>query len=86
VADLDELRNAIDRVERGQELVDRQRARLAALRRKDDSYEMSRRVLRTLEEALRLMIDHRDMIARELKRNGQLTSNDSPQLQSITES
>jgi hypothetical protein len=49
VPNLDDLRNTIERVERGEELVARQRARLAVLRRKDEAYEMSRRVLLSLE-------------------------------------
>jgi hypothetical protein len=85
VVNLDELRSAIDMVERGKVLVARQRSRLAALGSTDDTHEMSNRVLLTLEEALRLMIVHRSMVARELKRNGQLTGNDTAYLGEIPE-
>jgi hypothetical protein len=39
----------------------------------------------SLEEALRLMIDHRNMIARELKLNGQLDGGDGAYSTRITE-
>jgi hypothetical protein len=62
-----DLRNAKAMIKRAEELVTRQRERLAVMESKDDSYELSRRVLLTLEEALLVMTNHRDLIAQELK-------------------